>query len=356
MKVLITGICGFVGSTLAAGLRQAATDWEILGLDNLLREGSEANRLPLKRQGVKVIHADIRMASDVTSLPPADWVIDAAANASVLAGLGYGCGSRQLIEHNLFGTVNLLEYCKQHRAGFLLLSTSRVYSLRSLAGLEMEVAHQAYVPKANGVFPEGFSPRGVSEGFSTAPPVSLYGNSKLASESLALEYGEMFEFPVWINRCGVMAGAGQFGRPDQGVFAYWINGYLRGLPLKYLGFGGTGFQVRDCFHPRDLVTLLRRQMEQPAAPRSRIQNISGGSQQSLSLAQLSEWCAARFGRREIQREPVGRPFDVPWLVLDATQAGNQWGWEPRTSLETILTEIARHAEQNPHWLELSGVL
>ena len=42
-------------------------------------------------------------------------------------------------------------------------------------------------------------------------------------ETLALEYGEAFGLPVLINRCGVLAGAGQFGRTDQGIFAYWIN-------------------------------------------------------------------------------------------------------------------------------------
>ena len=49
------------------------------------------------------------------------------------------------------------------------------------------------------------------------------GASKLASEQLILEYGNSFDFPVWINRCGVLAGAGQFGKADQGIFSYWIH-------------------------------------------------------------------------------------------------------------------------------------
>ena len=76
---------------------------------------------------------------------------------------------------------------------------------------------------------------------------------------LALEYGETFGFPVWINRCGVLAGAGQFGRADQGIFAFWINAWLRRRPLTYIGFGGKGYQVRDCLHPRDLIPLLLKQ-------------------------------------------------------------------------------------------------
>ena len=53
------------------------------------------------------------------------------------------------------------------------------------------------------------SERGIAEEFSTASPVSLYGSTKLASEVLATEYGAAFGFPVRINRCGVLAGAGQ---------------------------------------------------------------------------------------------------------------------------------------------------
>jgi CDP-paratose 2-epimerase len=95
-------------------------------------------------------------------------------------------------------------------------------------------------------------------------PISLYGSTKLASEALALEYGATFNLPVFVNRCGVLAGTGQFGRADQGIFAYWLNSHLRRRPLKYIGFGGHGHQVRDCLHPRDLVPLLEKQFAAPA--------------------------------------------------------------------------------------------
>ena len=61
-------------------------------------------------------------------------------------------------------------------------------------------------------------------------PLSLYGASKLASETLILEYGECFGFPVWINRCGVLAGAGQFGKADQGIFSFWIHSFKEKIP------------------------------------------------------------------------------------------------------------------------------
>lgn len=354
MRVLITGICGFVGSTLAAALQEAAPGTEIIGIDNLVRPGSEANRQGLRRHGVKVFHGDIRCASDFETIPAVDWVIDAAANPSVLAGVDGLTSSRQLVEHNLAGTINILEYCKRTGAGFILLSTSRVYSIQALAGIEVEVEGSAFRPKQGEPLPAGLSVAGVAESFSTAPPVSLYGSTKLASEVMALEYGETFGLPVWINRCGVLAGAGQFGRPDQGIFSFWINSWLRRRPLSYIGFGGQGYQVRDCLHPRDLVPLLRKQMRAGSGP-ARVLNLGGGTDNAMSLAELSLWCRERYGEHQVSPHPEPRRFDIPWMVMDSGLAKGAWDWTPQTKMEEILSEIARHAEQHPAWLEISGV-
>ena len=355
MRLLLTGACGFAGSSLIRGLLEQIPGIEIWGVDNFIRPGSELNRTLLKQLGVKLIHGDIRSAADVETWPSVDWVIDAAANPSVLAGTDGRVSSRQLIEHNLLGTVNILEFCKRTRAGFILASTSRVYSIEPLAALKVENRRNAFHPVLSGTQVPGLTENGVSERFPTTPPVSLYGASKAASEQLALEYGEIFGFPVWINRCGVLAGAGQFGRPDQGIFTFWINSYLRRKPMKYIGFGGTGHQVRDCLHPRDLAPVFARQMSASGFDgRQRVQNLSGGTGNSMSLAQLSEWCAGRFGFHEIIPDPTPRAFDVPWLVLDSKLAADRWGWKPTTGMDEILSEIASHAQENPNWLELSN--
>jgi len=357
MRILITGICGFVGSTLARSLLEQLPGLQLTGLDNFIRPGSEANRDWLKKAGVQLVHADLRNASDLEGLPAVDWVIDAAANPSVLAGADKRTSTRQLNEHNLVGTLNLLEYCRAHQAGLVLLSTSRVYSIPPLAALPVEVRDHAFRPAAGAQLAPGLSAEGIAEDFSTLAPVSLYGATKLASEAIALEYGEHFGLPVFINRCGVMAGAGQFGRADQGIFAYWINSWLRQRPLKYIGFGGQGHQVRDCLHPRDLVPVLTKQFSAPRLPvADRIVNLSGGTASAMSLRQLSDWCATRFGPREIPADPAPRPFDLPWIVLDSRKARRLWNWQPVTPTTQILEEIAVHAEANPGWLDLSAPL
>jgi CDP-paratose 2-epimerase len=310
MRILISGICGFVGSTLARALAEPGSGHTIVGFDNFIRPGSETNRAGLTKLGVKIFHGDLRAASDLAPLPPADWVIDAAANPSVLAGIDGRTSSRQLVEHNLSGTVNLLEFCKQHRAGFILLSTSRVYSIAPLVALPVEVNDGAFRPNEAAELPRGMGAAGVRETFSTLAPVSLYGATKLASEALALEYGEAFDH---------------------------------------------GHQVRDCLHPRDLAPLLAKQF---AAPRvetaDRIANFSGGTHSARSLRQLSDWCAANLGPHAVGVDPTPRQFDIPWLVLDSAKASRVWGWQPQTPVVAILDEIAAHARAHPAWLDLSA--
>ncbi len=355
MKILITGICGFVGSRVAGALRERAADIEIAGIDNLLRPGSETNRAQLSSRGIRVIHGDLRMRSDVDMLPASDWVIDAAANPSVLAGVDGKSSPRQLAENNLGGTLNLLEYCRERKAGLILLSTNRVYSVRALAGLPVVEHGNAFELDSAGALPQGVSADGLNEQFSVEQPVSLYGATKLASEVMAAEYGAAFHFPVWINRCGVLAGAGQFGTAEQGIFSYWLHAHAARIPLRYIGFGGRGLQVRDAFHPDDLADLisLQTRANPPADP---IFHAGGGLDHAMSLAQLTAWANERFGAHEPVPDLKPRPFDAPWMVMNSLRASIELGWVPRRSLSSILEEIAQHVAENPDWLSRCGAV
>ena len=358
MRFIVTGGCGFVGNAICREIVAHLPAAQVVAFDNLRRAGSELNRLELRRHGVVVVHGDARCQSDVDALGDCDWLIDAAAEPSVLAGTasaaGRGVGSRQLLEHNLLGTVNLLEAAARRRAGIVILSTSRVYSIEAMLGVPLRERAAAFEVDTAARLPHGAGPLGITEDFSTAAPVSLYGATKLASEALALEYADLAGVPVIVNRCGVMAGAGQFGRADQGIFSWWIHSWARRRPLRYIGFGGRGLQVRDCLHPADLARLVILQTHSATGPCRSLLNVSGGAASATSLAQLSAWCSQRLGNHDVADSSESRPYDVPWVVLDHSRATSLHGWTPEHQAHAIFEEIACHAEKHPDWLDITG--
>ena len=278
-----------------------------------------------------------------------DWVIDAAAQPSVLAGRDGKTSTRQLLEHNLLGTINLLEYCRTSRAGFILLSTSRVYSipaLRScLCGSEvtaLSLSKRARCPRGG--------PRRHDEPFSTEAPISFYGATKLASERLAQEYARASRSGLDQSLRGA-GGSGTVRNRGAGYLFLLAACARRAADLKYLGFGGHGFQVRDALHPRDLARLVDLQLRSPDGG---LLNVSGGRENSMSLAQLTAWCDERFGPHAPVADGSDRPYDVPWLILDLGEREKRLRLAARNRYRSILEEIAVHATENPDWLKRCG--
>jgi len=95
-------------------------------------------------------------------------------------------------------------------------------------------------------------------------------------------------------------------------------------------------------------------MKYSGSDRPLICSLAGGITNSVSLLELSGWCANRFGPRDVISDGKERPFDIPWVALDSSRATEVWAWERKRPLDSILTEIACHAEENPNWLELTN--
>lgn len=329
---------GFVGSRLALLAQREFSGAEIVCFDNLKRRGSERNLDPLQAKGIKFVHGDIRNPGDFAALGNFDLFIEASAEPSVHAGLD---GSPAYVfETNLVGTFHCLEFARRHAKRMIFLSTSRVYSIASLRAIRLRAEGPAFVVDGPQDQP-GVSAAGIAENFSTATARSLYGTTKLASEHLIQEYCESYKLEAVINRCGVIAGPGQFGKVDQGVFALWVAHHYFEKPLEFKGWQGKGLQVRDLFHPNDVFALILAELQHWDRVRGGTFNAGGGTANAVSLAQWTELSREATGRTtKIRANPETAAVDIPYYVSDNQKIEKITGWRPQISAREVAREIA----------------
>lgn len=342
--LLITGGCGFVGSNLALLFKTRYPEMKIVAFDNLKRRGSELNINRLKIAGVDFVHGDIRHKEDLDEVGPVDFIIDACAEPSVLAGL---TGSaKYLVDTNLNGTVNCLDFAREHGAGFIFLSTSRVYPINQLERIAYKEGESRFNVSEEQPFP-GMSQAGISELFPLTGYRSLYGATKLASELLIAEYQQLLGLKTIINRCGVLTGPYQMGKVDQGVVVLWAARHFWKKDLGYFGFGGTGKQVRDILHVADLFELLDYQLNHLDELNGKTMNVGGGLEVSTSLRELTAVCEEISGNRiNIKSVPETRTADIPLYLTDNSLVTELTGWTPTHSVHAIMEDVFKWIGEN----------
>ena len=352
-RVLITGGAGFVGANLAIALAARHADWSVIALDNLYRRGSELNLPRLRAAGVEFVHGDVRTSGDIEAVQAIDALVECSAEPSALAGSDGQ--TAYPFAANLIGAYHCLELARRDGAQVVFLSTSRVYPFGALERLRLD-EHETRLAIAADQDVPGAGPDGIGEDFPLEGPRTLYGATKLSAELLIAEYAASFGIPTVIDRCGVIAGPWQMGKVDQGVFTYWMLAHHFGRPLRYIGFGGTGKQVRDLLHVDDLVDLVDDQIQRPDHWRGATVNIGGGPDVSLSLLETTQLCQELTGR-EIAVEPTDeeRPGDVPVYISDCRRLTDLSDWRPQRDARAILVDILAWVQENEDAVKSAAV-
>ncbi|MBD3581580.1 NAD-dependent epimerase/dehydratase family protein [Flavobacterium selenitireducens] len=336
-KILVTGGAGFVGSSLCLQLKKRYPESEIVAFDNLKRRGSELNLADLIRENIGFVHGDIRNAEDLAAVREFDVLIEASAEPSVMAGLD--SDPTYVINNNLYGSINCFNACLKNKAKLIFLSTSRVYPIKKIESANYDELETRFAFSESQPEP-GLSENGISEKLSLDGARSFYGTTKLASELFIAEYSAFYGLQAAVTRFGVIAGPRQMGKTDQGVVTLWMAKHFWKQSLKYIGYGGTGKQVRDILHIDDLVDLVDLQIRETEKFTGRIFNAGGGLENSASLQEMTRLCESITGNSiTIGSETENRPADLRIFVTDNSAITEATGWKPKRSVEDVFKDI-----------------
>lgn len=344
--ILITGGAGFVGSNLALQLKSNYPKLQITCLDNLKRRGSELSLPRLKAAGIEFLHGDIRNREDFT-VNGIDLILECSAEPSVLAGIG--SSPDYLMNTNLIGTINCLEFARQQKAKFLFLSTSRVYPISYINNLKYDETDTRFAISDNQTI-QGASSQGIAENLPLDQSRSLYGVTKYASELIIQEYVDTYGLEAIIDRCGVITGPWQMGKVDQGVFVLWVAKHYFNKSLSYIGYGGAGKQVRDFIHIDDLYQAIEHQLTHFHDYTKDVYNIGGGLDNSVSLQELTKLCQEVIGNTiPIDSVKEDRPADLRFFITDSSKflnkSGLSWQKDARQTVQEIYEWIKEHETQ-----------
>jgi nucleoside-diphosphate-sugar epimerase len=306
MRVLITGVAGFVGSNTAeAALRRG---WQVRGIDALTDYYDPA----LKRRNLEAVAqtgsidlvVDDLLTTDLAALlDGVDAVIHLAAQPGVRDSWGqFGT----YVAANVLATQRLLEALRQHPVARLVYASSS----------------SAYGDApAYPVF-ETDLPR----------PRSPYGVTKLAAEQLCVAYAANFGISSVSLRYFTVYGPRQ--RPDMATNRL-IAAARFGTPFPMFG---DGSQIRDFTFVDDVVAANLDAVEADVAAGS-VFNVAGGD--SCTLAELIDLVGREVGSPvPLDRRPA-QPGDVFRTGGDITAAIEGLGWRPTVSVaEGVKAQVA----------------
>ncbi|MBE9215584.1 NAD-dependent epimerase [Plectonema cf. radiosum LEGE 06105] len=320
MKILITGVAGFIGYHLAQ--RLLLDGEQIYGIDNLndyydvnLKKARLAQLTPNTNFQFKLL--DLNNREGILQLFQEEN-FDCVVNLAAQAGVRYSLENPfAYVDSNLVGFANLIEACRHTQPQHLVFASSS-----SVYGTNTKI------------------PFSVTDNVDN--PVSLYAATKKANELMAHSYSHLYSLPITGLRFFTVYGA--WGRPDMAYFKF-VKAIAENQPINIFNYGKM---QRDFTYIDDVIEGVVRVMHQPPKPqltnennnaRYKIYNI--GNNQPVELLAFIEVIEKAMGKEAIKNFLPMQPGDVPRTYADVDELMRDVGFKPTTNIEEGIENFVR---------------
>ncbi len=319
MKVLVTGVAGFVGYHLAS--RLLAEGIQVYGIDNL----NDYYDVNLKKNRLAQLHPEFGFTFELLDLANREGMLelfqqqkfDYVVNLAAQAGVRYSLENPfAYADSNLTGFVNLLEGCRQSQVKHLVFASSS-----SVYGANTKI------------------PFAVSD--NVDHPISLYAASKKANELIAHVYSHLYNLPTTGLRFFTVYGP--WGRPDMAYFKF-VKAISEGKPIDVYN---RGKMKRDFTYIDDVIEGVIRVMskpphvnpdnrpnshdERPSIVPYKIYNI--GNNNPVELITFIEVIEKALGKTAQKNLLPMQPGDVPCTYADVNDLIEDVGFKPSTPID-----------------------
>jgi UDP-glucuronate 4-epimerase len=320
MKILVTGVAGFIGFHLAQRLLAAGI--EVYGIDNL----NDYYDVKLKKARLDQLYlqtgftfqfldvSDRSTSSQLFQTQTFDCVVHLAAQAGVRHSLN---NPFAYVDSNLSGFVNILEGCRHSRVAHLVFaSSSSVYGVN---------------PKV---------PFATTD--NVDHPISLYAATKKSNELMAHAYSHLYNIPTTGLRFFTVYGP--WGRPDMAYFKF-VQAIANNQPIDVYNFGKM---QRDFTYIDDVVEGLFRVIHKPPQGNYKLYNI--GNNQPVELIKFIEVVEQALGKQAIKNLLPMQPGDVPATYADIDDLIQDIGFKPVTTIELGIKRFVQwYREYYEYW-------
>ncbi|MFC2094759.1 NAD-dependent epimerase/dehydratase family protein [Bacteroidota bacterium] len=336
MKILITGVAGFIGFHLVERLIREG-EWDIIGLDNIndyydvklkydrLKESGIEKReidynnivVSEKNENYRFIKLDLTDKKNILKLfktENIDYVVNLAAQAGVRYSLE---NPHTYIDSNIVGFLNILEGCRHYPVKHLIYASSS-----SVYGLNKKMPFSVDDP--------------------VDQPASLYAATKRSNEMMAHTYSHLYNVPSTGLRFFTVFGP--WGRPDMALFIF-AKAILEGKPIDVYNYGKMS---RDFTYIDDIVESIFRLAPLPPnegshnhihIPNYALYNI--GSNEPICLMDFIKFIEKHTEKKAIINYKEMQPGDIEKSWANVNSLFEKINYKPQTNIETGIKNFVK---------------